>query len=537
MAVCLVYRDTDPERFERAIVRWHALLGQHARAMGARESQLALAALQALRGPAAAPVARLLSELCALYELSASAEGDAVVDAEGAPCVLRGFGLGGWMNMENFITGYPAHRDRSMRGPCVARCSARSGPSASSTASSTCSSPTRTPRSCAGLGVNCVRIPFNYRHFEDDDRPSRSSRGGLPAARPRDRALRRARHLQRSSTCTPCPARRTSTGTATTPPTWPSFWRHRHFQDRVVHLWEAIAERYSGQSVGRPDTTRSTSRPTPSGEVVGPFYDRLVAAIRAVDPDHVLFLDGNSYSTEFSIVRRAATRTRSSLPRLRAAGLRRRRPVSRRRPGRVGSTATQLEETFLAAHRFQRETGHADLDRRVRPGLHRRPGARRAALPDPRATSSRSTTSTTPAGRSGPTRTSACRGSSTPRPTPVHAPLRRPFIAQEGAARRRLVGLDRPGDPGRRRADRTADRARVPGLVAVPVEPARQRRRPGAPHPHRPGDGARVRGAVPRTRRDDLDALADSFSLARCVRRARLCDVLASRMGAAGTVA
>jgi hypothetical protein len=74
LAVCLVYRDTDPERFERAIVRWHALLGRQARAMGARESQLALAALQALRGPAAAPVARLLAELCVLYELRASAE-------------------------------------------------------------------------------------------------------------------------------------------------------------------------------------------------------------------------------------------------------------------------------------------------------------------------------------------------------------------------------------------------------------------------------------------------------------------------------
>jgi endoglucanase len=25
--------------------------------------------------------------------------------------VLRGFGLGGWMNMENFITGYPANEE------------------------------------------------------------------------------------------------------------------------------------------------------------------------------------------------------------------------------------------------------------------------------------------------------------------------------------------------------------------------------------------------------------------------------------------
>ena len=25
------------------------------------------------------------------------------------PIILKGAGLGGWMNMENFITGYPGH--------------------------------------------------------------------------------------------------------------------------------------------------------------------------------------------------------------------------------------------------------------------------------------------------------------------------------------------------------------------------------------------------------------------------------------------
>jgi hypothetical protein len=34
--------------------------------------------------------------------------------------------------------------------------------------------------------------------------------------------------------------------------------------------------------------------------VIGPFYARLERAIRAVDPRHVLFLDGNRYSTDFS---------------------------------------------------------------------------------------------------------------------------------------------------------------------------------------------------------------------------------------------
>jgi endoglucanase len=38
-----------------------------------------------------------------------------------------------------------------------------------------------------------------------------------------------------------------------------------------------------------------------SRRVVGPFYRRVVAAIRAVDPATTLFLDGNTYSTEFDV--------------------------------------------------------------------------------------------------------------------------------------------------------------------------------------------------------------------------------------------
>ena len=35
------------------------------------------------------------------------ARGTGIVDGKGKPVTLKGFGLGGWMNMENFITGYP----------------------------------------------------------------------------------------------------------------------------------------------------------------------------------------------------------------------------------------------------------------------------------------------------------------------------------------------------------------------------------------------------------------------------------------------
>ena len=70
----------------------------------------------------------------------------------------------------------------------------------------------------AGLGLNCVRIPVNYRHLESDNRPgeivaaaSGTSIAPSPPAPPRA--------CTRSSTCTRCRAARTSTGTPTTPPT------------------------------------------------------------------------------------------------------------------------------------------------------------------------------------------------------------------------------------------------------------------------------------------------------------------------------
>jgi hypothetical protein len=36
-------------------------------------------------------------------------QGTKLVDRDGKTVILRGFGLGGWMNMENFITGYSAN--------------------------------------------------------------------------------------------------------------------------------------------------------------------------------------------------------------------------------------------------------------------------------------------------------------------------------------------------------------------------------------------------------------------------------------------
>ena len=70
-------------------------------------------------------------------------DGDTIVDASGSPVVLRGVGLGGWMNMENFITGYPAN-ESAMREAVSAVVGAESRRMRSSSGCSTGSSRPRT---------------------------------------------------------------------------------------------------------------------------------------------------------------------------------------------------------------------------------------------------------------------------------------------------------------------------------------------------------------------------------------------------------
>jgi endoglucanase len=63
-------------------------------------------------------------------------------------------------------------------------------------------------------------------------------------------------------------------------------------------LWERFAERYRGNPwvagynlINEPADPEATR--------IEPLYRRLTAAIRAIDPGHMLFLEGNRYSTEF----------------------------------------------------------------------------------------------------------------------------------------------------------------------------------------------------------------------------------------------
>lgn len=226
-------------------------------------------------------------------------EGSRLVTASGTPVRLRGVGLGGWLNLENFITGFPSteelHRKamRAVLGQEVYDAFFDRFHEVFFT--------DHDAAFLAGLGLNCVRIPFHYRLFEDDDRPMELKEQGF---RLLDRAVDVcARHgLYTVLDLHTAPGYHNQRWHSDNPTHRSMFWQHRHFQDRVVHLWQALASRYRGNAwvAGY----NPLNEPADSeGQAIEPFYARLHQAIRAADPDHVIFLDGNRNATEFDMFR------------------------------------------------------------------------------------------------------------------------------------------------------------------------------------------------------------------------------------------
>ncbi|MFS0735100.1 cellulase family glycosylhydrolase [Microbacterium sp. 1P10UB] len=211
------------------------------------------------------------------------------------PVRLRGFGLGGWMNMENFITGYAGSESQQRRALRRAM-----GEEAYEAFFERFLHDFFTDSDAAflqSLGVNSLRVPFSYRHFEDDTEPLVLRNEGF---RLLDQVVEAcARHgIYTILDLHAVPGAQNQHWHSDNPTQWAGFWAQEQFQHRVIALWEHIAEHYrcnpwvAGYNpVNEPADVE--------GSTIGPFYRRLEAAIRRVDPDHILFLDGNRYSTQF----------------------------------------------------------------------------------------------------------------------------------------------------------------------------------------------------------------------------------------------
>jgi endoglucanase len=230
------------------------------------------------------------------------ASGTKIVNGSGQEVRLRGIGLGGWLVPEGYMLGTSGFAN---------------SPSQFKKKVSDLIGPTNTDAffklyrqkyvnrrdidRIAGWGFNSIRVPMHYALFTPRDQPGVYLEEGFLLI---DSLLSwcEANHLYLILDLHCAPGGQNNDNISDYDPSFPSLWESATNQSRTVDLWKKLAERYATkQWIGGYDLLNETARDLGTGNVpLRALYGSITGAIREVDTNHIVFIEGNWYATDFS---------------------------------------------------------------------------------------------------------------------------------------------------------------------------------------------------------------------------------------------
>ena len=84
-------------------------------------------------------------------------------------------------------------------------------------------------------------------------------------------------------------------------PQKPSLWESAENRDKTVALWRKLAQRYANESwIGGYDLINETNWNLPNNALLKQLYIEITKAIREVDTNHIIFIEGNWFANDFT---------------------------------------------------------------------------------------------------------------------------------------------------------------------------------------------------------------------------------------------
>lgn len=222
-------------------------------------------------------------------------KGEYIVDDSGKKVFLRGVCFGGWLNMENFITGYTGAESSVRQAIKDELGEERYQAFFTSLLDSFITEGDFI--FLREIGATVVRIPFNYRHFEDDSNPGKYNPSGFYYL---DRAIEwgKKHNIYIILDLHAAPGWQNQGWHSDNPYGIALLWGNRDYQERIKNLWVYIAEHYKDEpQVAGYNLLNEPN--APNMEILNKLYKEWTEAVRTVDKKHIIFIEGNRYSQVF----------------------------------------------------------------------------------------------------------------------------------------------------------------------------------------------------------------------------------------------
>ena len=244
------------------------------------------------------------------------AQGKEIVDGTGRPVLLRGMGLGGWMLQEGYMLnagGLPQHVMRQKMTELI-------GPQRTSEFYTAWLDNDVTKADIdfmAASGFNSVRLPMHYELFTPavEDEPVRGKITFKEDGFKRIDALLKwcaDNHIYLILDLHAAPGGQgNDLPIADRDPAKPSLWDGPQNQDKMVALWAELARRYKDSPwiggydlLNEPNWGFQSNTDTHGCSETGnaplsALYARTIKAVRAVDTNHLIFVEGNCWGNNY----------------------------------------------------------------------------------------------------------------------------------------------------------------------------------------------------------------------------------------------
>ena len=232
-----------------------------------------------------------------------------ICDSNGKSIQLRGTCVGGWMNMENFINGYPGSENGVRTAVAdVLGISKAEFLFNRMLDNFLAEDDIKYIKEC---GSTVVRIPLNYRHFEDDIKPFEYKESGFERLN-KILSWCEKYELYAILDLHAVQGWQNTDWHCDNDSSHALFWEHPHFIDRFIALWEEFAKRYKNNStIAGYDVMNeplcnawrgkftSMEKYRPDLNKINVVFRRVVEVIRKIDARHIIFLEGDYFANLF----------------------------------------------------------------------------------------------------------------------------------------------------------------------------------------------------------------------------------------------